>query len=86
MHDITCVTLFRFTSLIFISCEIFGADLHILSTHGHIFVAFLDHIFVAFLLDTINRFYSTKYGNVLSGFCRVVVCGCAFERDGFVSG
>ena len=44
--------------------EILGAHLHVLSTHGHIFV----HIFVAFLLDTVNRFYSTKYRNVLWGF------------------
>ena len=52
---------------VFISCklmfnlqEVLGADMRILSTHGHIFVTCF-----AFLLDTINRFYLTKYGNVL---------------------
>ena len=61
--------------------EILESDMHFLSTHGHIFVAFLVHIFVAvlvhiyvaflvhifvrifvaFLSDTINRFYSTDH-------------------------
>ena len=45
--------------------EIFGLHLRFLWTHGNLFVAFLVHVFVAVLLDTINRFYSTKYGNVL---------------------
>ena len=49
---------------------------------GHIFVRIFD-IFVAFLLDTINRFYLTvTYCNV---FNCCVVCGFMFEQYGFVS-
>ena len=48
-------------------CFVFGS--HFCCSFGsHFCCSFGSHfccIFVAFLLDTVNRFYSTKYGNVL---------------------
>ena len=41
--------------------EILGPHLHLLSTHGHIFVAFLVHIFVAVLVHIFVVFLVRYY-------------------------
>ena len=59
--------------------EILRADLHFLSIHGHIFV----RIFVAFLLDTINRFYLTQYSKLLCVVSRSNGTGLYQHKNAF---